>query len=540
MNKRTLYIIIGLMSVALVGIIGLQAYWISKALNLSQRNFETHVNNAMRHVVRQLEQREMNQFLIVAAGMEAEGVRVKVFDHSEESEGHELGDSIRVNYSSDAVFLSENHLPDGEVQIRVQASTSSSSDDTVWVDHTVGANVKRAIRHMPLSGLNLWAEERLSEHLHHLEKEESDIEEMFARTLQFVASPSKTIGERIDITQLDTLLSQAFRDAGITLDYQFMVFKDRKKEVVFKTSNASEGSLFETKHQIQLFPNSSGVFRSLLGVYFPSQRLHTFGDVWGLASASFFFTSIILICFALTIRAILRQKKLSEMKNDFINNMTHEFKTPLATISLATDALNAPMVREQPEKMNYYTRIIKEENQRMNQQVERVLQIARTQIRLKPVTLDMHQVIERAAENIQLHVAKRQGKVTLDLAAAQTSLQGDEVHLTNLFTNLLDNANKYSPQAPDISIRSWNDDGMLAISVGDKGLGISKSDLEKVFDRFYRVSTGNLHDVKGFGLGLSYVREIVQAHHGEIRVKSKVGQGTTFTVYLPIDERSRF
>ena len=530
MNKRTLYIIIGLMSVALVGIIGLQAYWISKAMNLSQRHFETHVNNALQLVVRQLEQQEMNQFLVVAAGMEKEGVRVKVFDGSER---HETHDSISLQYSTDAVFFSEDNFTGGDLKIRLQTHGPNRQLDTMWVDHGGKRNMHRIPQELSLSGLSVWAEERLESHFRHLEREQSDIEEMFARTLQLVSAPPKNITDRIDKDQLDSMLSQAFHDAGIKLEYQFMVFKDRKKEVIFKTNNAAETSLFNTNHLTQLFPNSPGIFRSLLSVYFPSQRIHTFEGIWELASASVLFTSIILICFALTIRAILRQKKLSEMKNDFINNMTHEFKTPLATISLATDALNAPIVRDQPEKMDYYTRIIKEENQRMNQQVERVLQIARTQIRLKPVELDIHQIIEKAAENIRLHVGQRQGKVELQLSAVNTHLRGDEVHLTNLFTNLLDNANKYSPQVPEITIKSWNEGPMLAISVSDKGLGINKADLEKIFDRFYRVSTGNLHDVKGFGLGLSYVREIVQAHHGEIGVKSKIGGGTTFTIYLP-------
>ena len=225
------------------------------------------------------------------------------------------------------------------------------------------------------------------------------------------------------------------------------------------------------------------------------------------------------------------------MKSDFINNMTHELKTPIATISLAADALNNPGVQENKAGIQRYTRIIKEENQRMNRQVERVLQAARfdrNEIDLKKERVNLHELISRAAEHVLLQVQDRAGKLTMELNAVSHELMADRVHLTNIIYNLLDNANKYSPEAPMIKVATSNTDHQVRVTISDKGKGISKADQQRIFTRFYRASTGNLHDVKGFGLGLSYVKETVEAHNGSISVSSKPGKGSTFEVTLPL------
>ena len=226
------------------------------------------------------------------------------------------------------------------------------------------------------------------------------------------------------------------------------------------------------------------------------------------------------------------------MKNDFINNMTHEFKTPIATISLATDSILSPKVISSQEKIQRFAGIIKQENKRMLSQVEKVLQMAlidKSGFDLSLAKVDLHSVIDKAIENANLQVQKRGGSISKEFLASQSVVEGDQTHLSNVIHNLLDNANKYSPDAPDISVRTRNVSDGVEVIVEDHGVGMTSDSRKQIFDKFYRVHTGNLHDVKGFGLGLSYVKAITDAHSGKIDVSSKLGEGSSFTLYLPYD-----
>ncbi len=251
------------------------------------------------------------------------------------------------------------------------------------------------------------------------------------------------------------------------------------------------------------------------------------------------FTIIIIAAFYLTLRTMLRQKKLSEIKNDFINNMTHEFKTPLATISLAVDALKNEKVMSNPEKMTYFSSIIKEENQRMNRQVETILKAAlmekqEVQLMLRP--LHLHEVIENVVDNFALQLEDKKGKAELSLNASNDLIDADEVHLSNLVNNLIDNSIKYSKDnvPPDIRIATSSDDKKIMIRLEDNGIGMGKETVKRIFEKFYRAHTGNIHNVKGFGLGLSYVKTMVEAHGGDIKVESVLGKGSVFNIELPL------
>jgi two-component system, OmpR family, phosphate regulon sensor histidine kinase PhoR len=258
----------------------------------------------------------------------------------------------------------------------------------------------------------------------------------------------------------------------------------------------------------------------------------------GLIAASIFFTCIIISAFALTIRTMFKQKNLSEIKSDFINNMTHELKTPLATISLAIDALVNEKVIHDTEKIRYYSGMIKDENKRMNKQVEKILQAARLErqeIKLNLVELDAHEVIEKVTDNLQLQVQEKHGSISLNLAAERSLIEADEVHFSNIIFNLLDNAIKYSKETGlhiDVETYIAHND-TLAIKIKDNGIGMSKETQQRVFEKFYRAHTGNIHNVKGFGLGLSYVKAITEAHGGKVKVESALGKGSTFTLFLP-------
>lgn len=251
------------------------------------------------------------------------------------------------------------------------------------------------------------------------------------------------------------------------------------------------------------------------------------------------FTLVIITAFALTVRTMLRQKKLSEIKNDFINNMTHEFKTPIATISLAVDALKNEKVQKDPQKLGYFSSIIKEENQRMNRQVETILKSAlmdRQEIQLNLKPLHVHQIIQDVADNFILRLQEKQGMLETNLDATEDLIEGDEVHISNLVNNLMDNAVKYSKEnvPPVIRINTSSNGKKFTLRMEDNGIGMTRETVKRIFEKFYRAHTGNIHNVKGFGLGLSYVKSVVEAHEGQIRAESVLGKGSSFTIELDL------
>jgi two-component system phosphate regulon sensor histidine kinase PhoR len=269
----------------------------------------------------------------------------------------------------------------------------------------------------------------------------------------------------------------------------------------------------------------------------PHQGSIIFKEIGWFILGAIFFTIIITTAFYLTIRTLLRQKKLSEIKSDFINNMTHEFKTPLATISLAVDALKNEKVVADKDKSNYFTGIIKEENKRMNKQVETILQAAlldKQEVQLNLKKLSAHELITSALNNMTLPIEEKGGKLISHLDATRDMIMADEVHFTNFVNNLLDNAVKYSKDNPEIKLTTSNVGNSLKIKIEDNGIGMNKETLNRIFEKFYRAHTGNVHNVKGFGLGLSYVKTMVEAHRGNIKAESTLGKGSSFTITVPL------
>jgi two-component system phosphate regulon sensor histidine kinase PhoR len=344
------------------------------------------------------------------------------------------------------------------------------------------------------------------------------------------------ITERVNQKTLDSLLNIEIRNQKIDIPFQYGVLCEQKHRVVLASSRQAASQIPDNVYKTALFPTDVFSKNDMLFVYFPTQQEFIMGKMWTVFSSSGVLILVILSCFYFAIATILKQKKLSDVKNDFINNMTHEFKTPISTISLACEVLEDEAVSKNPHQMSRYLHIIRDENKRLGQQVEKVLQAAmldRGEVKLKITRVDMHEVIGHVLHNIGVQIEQRNGKVALDLQAAQTRVEADEVHITNIIHNLLDNANKYSPEAPQISICTSNVPGGISIRIADKGIGMTKEATNRIFDRFYRVPTGNVHNVKGFGLGLSYVKTILQGHNGKICVESEPAKGSTFEVFLP-------
>lgn len=335
---------------------------------------------------------------------------------------------------------------------------------------------------------------------------------------------------------LESLLNKEFSKHQIDISYKYAIYDCFTDSVVFSklvttgdSNEIGEPALSEMKWE------KDGHYFS---VYFPSKSRHVFRRMgfWIFSSAILF---IVILFFVYTISVILKQKRLSEIKTDFINNMTHELKTPISTISLSSEVLQRPDIINNPERLKNYAAIIYKENNRLKKQVERVLQMAsleKEEIQLNVKLNDIHEVILNSANTFRLSVEEKGGFIKTNLAAADPGILADEVHITNIIHNLLDNANKYSPDKPEIIIRTENVRGGILITVEDKGIGIRREDQNYIFDKFYRVPTGNLHDVKGFGLGLNYVKTMALAHGGKVSVQSELGTGSRFCLFLPKKE----
>ncbi len=333
---------------------------------------------------------------------------------------------------------------------------------------------------------------------------------------------------------VDRLISGSIKRTGIKEKYEYII-----TDIFQNTLFRSPGYRPEESHaaiRVQLTTENSP-FKETLILYFRENNNYIVSRLGWIIAGSIIFTIIIISAFALTVRQMFTQKKLSEIKSDFINNMTHELKTPLATISLAIDALTNEKVIHDTEKIRYYSSMIKDENKRMNKQVEKILQAARIErqeVRLNLQTLNAHDIIQKVTDNLSLQIQERNGSLTLKLAAHNHNVNADDVHFSNIIFNLLDNAIKYSKDQPKIEVETVNQSGMLVIKVKDNGIGMNKETQSRVFEKFYRAHTGNLHDVKGFGLGLSYVKAMAEAHGGKVKVESAPGKGSTFSILLPV------
>jgi len=342
------------------------------------------------------------------------------------------------------------------------------------------------------------------------------------------------VNSEIDASLLEFLIRNEFEKRAIRADFEYGVYDCSSERMVYGNyvplQTAKEKRV--TNKKFPQWANQGYYF----GVQFPNRIAHITNQM-GIWSFSSVVLLLVIVFFAYTLFVILKQKRLSEIQKDFINNMTHEFKTPIATIAVSTEVLKDPGIVHQPERLLNYMTIIEKENTRLKQQVERVLQMARLDkedIGLKKENLSIHHIIQDSLRHTSVALQEKKGNVGLELSADEPAIEGDKLHLTNVFNNLFDNAIKYCKTTPSLIVRTINENGGIAIEVEDNGIGIALENQKRVFQKFYRVPTGNLHDVKGFGLGLSYVRTVVEAHRGKISLRSELGRGSIFKIYLPV------
>ncbi|WP_319591978.1 HAMP domain-containing sensor histidine kinase [uncultured Draconibacterium sp.] len=580
MNKKLFTGLIILMGVSILGIIAVQLVWMNNAIRVKNEMFERGVNQALQQTVSRLEDLHnlgvVNE--MVFAGDSADLLQDFDFDVEFDTDSDdELSWNVspgearvfrqRTDSTRRPVRIIREFAPDNEearIEIhidndsdsrRVQSYTYNLSTSTTGKNHVVIAGdspdpgsivfVKSDTIIRSADSLYTISTVRIDSLLTDLDTFEilaPDISKrvkLKATSLKRMANKVVTEVATWDVRQLDEkliydVLKKELDENNIPLDFEYGIF--RGDELSFPKPVTDSLEVANTAFQAQLYPNDIFQKDIKLAVVFPGRDSFIYRSLNWLLIASFFFSVFILVTFALSIFYIIRQKKISEMKSDFINNMTHEFKTPIATISVATDSITNQKVLGDPERIKYFAGMIKKENTRMNRQVEDILTIARLDkkdFEFHWETIDVHDLISDAVQGIRLQVEKRGGTIELDLKAINSMVTTDRIHCTNVVYNLIDNANKYSGDTPEITVSTVNRQKGVVVSVTDKGIGMNKAVQAKIFERFYRQTSGNIHNVKGFGLGLSYVKAVLEANRGNISVSSEPGKGSKFDVFLP-------
>jgi two-component system phosphate regulon sensor histidine kinase PhoR len=374
---------------------------------------------------------------------------------------------------------------------------------------------------------------RQQEFLDWVRKRSAEFHNLSDQLISEIYQWEKTL--ELDNRDVGYALKQTFNYAGIQTPFEYAIIKNGEvQDGTFRKAGKSD--FLKSSYMVRLFPGNIIRQDIMLSVIFPARTNYVLGQTIWLLGGSLAFSLFIVATFGLSLFFIIRQKKISEMKSDFINNMTHEFKTPIATISLAADTISNPKVINDESKVLQFIGMIKKENNRMNKKVETILQIAsldKKEIQFRFENISMHTIIDHVLDTMDIQIQQKNGTVVRNYEAGDPLICGDYEHLSNLVNNLLDNAVKYSPDSPEITIRTRNVDHGFVFSVEDKGIGMTKAVQSKIFERFYRQTSGNVHDVKGFGLGLNYARAIIDAHKGTINVISEPGKGSKFEVYLP-------
>ncbi len=515
------------MGISLVGLVSFQLYWINSSLMISEERFKQDVHQAMNNVAAKLEQQEA--LFTISNSFETS------FNLSElDTLSFDTLQLIDRRSHSNLLIKKDSLTAEGQSDLQVSVEQQGFKLDFEQQNQLKARSIG------PPDEPDITLEIRKIQQKADSIKEKSKLEsksEMVTIILDELLTGKRKLSNRFQPQQLDSLLKLELANKGIDIDYYYGVLNQDLDSLIYVEEPQATFELLQSDLRVTLFPNDIIGNINYLIVHFPEQQLYLIQKTWLTLIMALVLILIVVMCFAYAIFTIIKQKKLSSVKNDFINNMTHEFKTPISTIALATEALQDQSVGESPGVRDRYLKIIDTENQRLSNQVEKVLQIAsleKEDFKLKIETVDVHQTIEKALQNVALQVEKKGGSITTEFKALQKLIPADEHHLTNIIYNLLDNANKYTIEPPNINISTRDDPGKgILIRIIDNGIGMTREVINRIFDKFYRKPTGNLHDVKGFGLGLSYVKTLVEAHGGNINVKSAIGKGSIFEIFLP-------
>ena len=516
MKKRTIWTIAIIMGISFLGLLFLQLKYIQEMADMKKEQFDESVNRALYQASRNMELNETLRYL-----------------------EKDINETERKAYRNDSLGTRSGQ-PDGSLQHSHQYSVAGK-DGTVYSSFELKTITSKPSQ-MPKAMILRSDKNSLSEASKSMQEilknryvyQRALLDEVVYSMLY--SASERPLRERINFKLLDQDLKAELMNNGINLQYHFTVSTPDGREI-YRCSDYTDSGEDYSYSQV-LFRNDPASKMGVVKVHFPDMDSYIFSSVRFMIP-SVIFTLVLLVTFIFTIVIIFRQKRYTEMRNDFINNMTHELKTPISSISLAAQMLNDETVTKSSSMMSHLGGVINDEAKRLRFLVEKVLQMSmfeRKKAIFKMKQLDLNEMVESVANTFTLRVEHTEGKIYTEIEAVNSTIYVDEMHFQNVIFNLMDNAVKYrKPDRPiNIYIRTWNDDTSLYLSIRDTGVGIKKDNLKKVFERFYRVHTGNVHDVKGFGLGLAYVKKIIDLHKGDITVESEYGKGTKFTIKLPI------
>lgn len=533
MNQNKISIITIIASLALAGLISIQIYWVNNAITLNEERFEQNVSEAMKSIVYRLEKQMTAASITRKFNFRKQGVRWFSSPDSLKQSNNFIVDSLVDKHSFSLqkkkmnVEIVEEYAADSSGVLIKKTRQKKYSSDTVSTkfNQLVEAEGPSMLKKFDSIGI----ENKWFSHKNNMVKDIFD--ELVSINIYNEHNP------KLDTVLLDSIIRFELLEKGISADYDFIILPPNKITADTMSSEINP-AFYGSKYKVNLSPDNVFIEPQILSLLFPNQNRYLLGSMWFLLIVSITLMLTLIFSFYYTLSTIFKQKKLSEIKNDFISNMTHEFKTPISTISLACEVLNDKTVDKSPERLIKYVKMIGDENKRLSLLVENILQTAildKGKFNLKIQSINIHNLIEHTITNIKLQVENKEGEINTELNASSFIVNADRVHLTNILFNLIDNALKYTQGKPNILIRTKNDNEGIFISVKDNGIGISKENQKRIFDTMYRVPTGNIHNVKGFGLGLSYVKAVVEKHNGSINVVSELGNGSTFTLYIPID-----
>jgi two-component system, OmpR family, phosphate regulon sensor histidine kinase PhoR len=528
MNRKIIIGVIVLIALALAGLILVQSYWIKKALAVNQNQFDHLVNHSLLHVVNEIEKNETVTHVLHTIKPSAlhmkklpKGNIQVIVSHNEYYSHSKYG----IKNDDYIIYQSQvSNFPD---------SASKSQRQPVLMDTLYPHYISdREFNDSFVFGIQAPDEEEVRLELSQaMNRKTMQVEDIVDKMMR----KEINIKDRLKPEAIDQYLNMELHGHGIPLSFEYAVI-DMKNNIVYHSKQFQEAPE-SMKFEARLFPDDVISKPNYLVVYFPGEKDYIYHSVGFMGLTSLILILIITLCFAMTVYIIYRQKKLSEIKNDFVNNMTHELKTPISTISLASQMLNDPSIPIESKNISHITGIIVNESKRLGFQVEKVLQMAifdRGKINLKLKETDIHEFLNGIINNFNVQIKIRNGIIRQDFMAEKAFAAIDEVHFTNLIVNLFDNAVKYCNVEPDITVSTRSRKNTIIISVRDNGIGISRDHQKRIFEKFYRVPTGNIHNVKGFGLGLSYVKLITEAHAGSIMLESEIGKGSVFNISLPL------
>jgi two-component system, OmpR family, phosphate regulon sensor histidine kinase PhoR len=543
MNRKKFMGLIIMMLLSIIGIIWVQAVWIKRAIIIQNDGFNYAVRMSLTNAAITIESsRKMNffnNFMPADPGTFGDSQADVAGYLSIKSYSSDPGSKFSFKITNQSVTggSDKGKVTTVNKSYTITNDTSIVSDSGTYVVSTPDKSGKISILRkgddFNTNSRSVFIKQ--NEFLDWVKKRSNKFQNMSEQMINEIYQWEKTL--ELDNKEIEYTLNQALSYSNIQTPYEYAIIKNGVvQNGTFKKSQKND--FLKSKYMIQLFPDNIISQNLVLSVIFPERTNYVLGSMVWILGGSMLFSLFILATFALSLYFIIRQKKISEMKSDFINNMTHEFKTPIATISLAADTITNSKVINDETSIRHFIGMIKKENSRMNKKVETILQIAsldKKEIEFRYENVSIHTIIQHVLETIEIQVHQRNGKIILNLNAEEQHIYGDSEHLTNLVNNLLDNAIKYSPDLLEITISTKNCEKGIILSVEDKGIGMTKTVQSKIFERFYRQSSGNVHDVKGFGLGLNYARSIIEAHKGHITVFSEPGKGSRFEIFLPFN-----